>query len=242
MNEKEWMESGNPWPMLEFLKRKVSKRKLQLFAVACCRRIWHLLTDQRSRDAIALVEISDGVAVDKKRSAALDEKREVALANAQATCVAVSISDLFREPTVLATRSAYHVISQGKQFVGHAAMNAAYAIAVEAGCREPKEFSKNPHYCIELRTQCAFLHDIFGNPYRPVLFSTDWLTPPVFSLAQIAYEERNLPLGTLDNTRLAILADALEDAGASGTLLEHLRSEGPHVRGCFALDLILAKE
>jgi hypothetical protein len=64
----------------------------------------------------------------------------------------------------------------------------------------------------------------------------------VLSLAQAAYEERNLPSGTLDNARLAVLADALEDAGASGAILEHLRSEGPHVRGCFAVDLLLGKE
>jgi RNA-directed DNA polymerase len=35
------------------------------------------------------------------------------------------------------------------------------------------------------------------------------------------------------------LADALEENGASGELLEHLRSPGPHVRGCWALDLVL---
>jgi hypothetical protein len=42
--------------------------------------------------------------------------------------------------------------------------------------------------------------------------------------------------------RLPILADALEDAGCdSAKVLAHLRGEGPHVRGCWAVDLILGK-
>jgi hypothetical protein len=62
-------------------------------------------------------------------------------------------------------------------------------------------------------------------------------------LAQAAYEIRLLPAGTLDSLRLAILADALEEAGCLDTaLLDHLRGPGPHVRGCFALDAILARQ
>ena len=68
------------------------------------------------------------------------------------------------------------------------------------------------------------------------------LTPAVVALAEAAYEERLLPSGELDTQRLAILADALEEAGAAGALLEHLRSPGPHIRGCFAVDLVLARE
>jgi hypothetical protein len=40
-----------------------------------------------------------------------------------------------------------------------------------------------------------------------------------------------------------VLADALEEAGCTdASILEHLRSRGPHVRGCFAVDLLLGKE
>jgi hypothetical protein len=65
----------------------------------------------------------------------------------------------------------------------------------------------------------------------------------VASLAAAAYEER-LPLnGTLDPARLAVLSDALEEAGcADEAILSHLRSPGPHVRGCWALDLVLGKQ
>jgi hypothetical protein len=40
--------------------------------------------------------------------------------------------------------------------------------------------------------------------------------------------------------RLVVLADALEEAGCQDwEFLAHLRGPGPHVRGCWALDLIL---
>ncbi len=52
-----------------------------------------------------------------------------------------------------------------------------------------------------------------------------------------------LPEGTLEPSRLAVLADALEDAGCGDAeLLGHLRGPGPHVRGCCAVDLQLAKQ
>jgi hypothetical protein len=52
-----------------------------------------------------------------------------------------------------------------------------------------------------------------------------------------------MPSGHLDPARLAVLADALEDAGcADADLLGHLRGPGPHIRGCWAVDLLLGKE
>jgi hypothetical protein len=61
-------------------------------------------------------------------------------------------------------------------------------------------------------------------------------------LAQAVYEDRELPSGHLDAARLAVLADMLEEAGATDPqLLTHLRSAGPHVRGCHALDALLGK-
>lgn len=67
-----------------------------------------------------------------------------------------------------------------------------------------------------------------------------------YGLGLQAYEDR-LPAGLLDNERLAILADCLEDAdGDDGhhvhpVVLRHLRTEAVHVRGCWALDLVLGK-
>jgi hypothetical protein len=65
----------------------------------------------------------------------------------------------------------------------------------------------------------------------------------VVQLARAAYEERILPAGHLDPARLAVLADALEEAGCDNTeMLAHLRSPGPHVRGCYVIDAIMSKE
>jgi hypothetical protein len=89
--------------------------------------------------------------------------------------------------------------------------------------------------------EVALLRDIFGNPFRPCVVALAWLTPDVVALAQAAYQERALPSGHLAPARLAILADALEEAGASGAVLVHLRSFGPHVRGCHAVDLCLGR-
>jgi hypothetical protein len=95
----------------------------------------------------------------------------------------------------------------------------------------------------ERAVQVALFRCIFGNPFCPVSLSPAWLTPAVLKLAQAAYDDRLLPSGLLDNTRLAVLADALEEGGCSNAdLLSHLRGPGPHVRGCWALDLVLGKE
>jgi hypothetical protein len=44
------------------------------------------------------------------------------------------------------------------------------------------------------------------------------------------------------NDRLPILADALLDTGCDDEdLFSHLRCDGPHVRGCWVVDVILRK-
>ena len=86
----------------------------------------------------------------------------------------------------------------------------------------------------------------FRNPFRPLTLSPDvlsWQDKTVIRLAQAAYDNRILPAGTLDNARLAVLADALEEAGCSDEqILGHLRSDGEHYRGCWVIDLLLGKE
>jgi hypothetical protein len=101
-------------------------------------------------------------------------------------------------------------------------------------------------YTSELSEQSQLLRDVFGNPFIPQpIIDPTWLTcnnGTVKELALAAYEERALPSGHLDGHRLAVLADALEDAGCNdAVLLEHLRGPGPHARGCFAVDLLLGK-
>jgi hypothetical protein len=82
-------------------------------------------------------------------------------------------------------------------------------------------------------------HDVFSNPFRPLSpihpAVLAWNDSTVRRIAEGIYEERAFD-------RLPILADALLDAGCDNEeLMQHCRGEGPHVRGCWAVDLILAK-
>jgi hypothetical protein len=91
--------------------------------------------------------------------------------------------------------------------------------------------------------QSQLLRDLFGNPFRPVALDPAWLSPTVTALAQAAYEERSLPSGELDLARLKVLADAIEEAGCPDqAILDHLRGPGPHVRGCWPVDLVLGRK
>jgi hypothetical protein len=81
------------------------------------------------------------------------------------------------------------------------------------------------------------IRDVFG---RPSGQSADRIAMPSGSrkVAELA--------ATICNThafdRLPLLADALEDAGCTDAeLLGHLRGPGPHVRGCWAVDLVQGK-
>ncbi len=82
----------------------------------------------------------------------------------------------------------------------------------------------------------GLLRDIFGNPFRPVAFDPAWLTSTVSALATGIYTERAFD-------RLPILADALQDAGCDNEdILSHCRGPGPHVRGCWAVDLLTGRQ
>jgi hypothetical protein len=156
------------------------------------------------------------------------------------------------------------------------------------------------HVTVGSGVRADLLREIVGNPFRRFLWchlqpgcSTEdldavdpgfahldysWRTETVRYLAEAAWDHLS-PAGELDTTRLAVLADALEEAGCVGRkcrtcagtgvisqehpfgdtwaverltchacegsgrwphpLLAHLRASGPHVRGCWALDLVL---
>ncbi len=74
MTEAEWLACTNPQPMLEFLRRKASDRKVRLFAVACCQRVWSSLEHQEFRDAVRKAEsFADGL-VDRDEMLQAHEK------------------------------------------------------------------------------------------------------------------------------------------------------------------------
>src|SRR5262245_58739018 len=74
MTETEWLVCTDPQPMLEFVRRKASDRKVRLFAVACCRRIWSNLEHEEFRDAVRKAEsFADGL-VDRDEMLQANEK------------------------------------------------------------------------------------------------------------------------------------------------------------------------
>ena len=98
----------------------------------------------------------------------------------------------------------------------------------------------------EEQGQADLIRCIFG----PLLFRRKtidlsllrWNDGLVVKLAEAAYDERILPEGTLDPTRLAVLSDAVEEAGSTDPeMLNHLRGRGYRVRGNWAVDLLLGK-
>lgn len=98
----------------------------------------------------------------------------------------------------------------------------------------------------ELAFQSRLFRCVSGNPFRPVTIDQSWIAwndGTIAKLAQGIYDDRELPSGHLDAGRLAILADALEEAGCTDQdILLHCRGPGPHVRGCWVIDLLLGKE
>jgi hypothetical protein len=101
------------------------------------------------------------------------------------------------------------------------------------------------HHRARYPEYAQLLRDVVGNPFCPIALAPTLLTwndSTVVRIAEAAYEERHMPAGTLDNGRLAVLADALEEAGCTEPdILGHLRGPGPHVRGCWVVDLLLGK-
>jgi hypothetical protein len=136
-------------------------------------------------------------------------------------------------PNVASSRAA--VPGERKEFV-RARLDAETAVAIIT-CETNRRARKQAVMALERAAQCELLRDIFGNPFRtPPVLPASCLTPAVVTLAQDIYDRR-----AFESTRE--LADALEAAGCrDAELLAHLRSPGPHVRGCFAVDLVLGKD
>jgi hypothetical protein len=238
VTEAEWDACTDPLKLLDFLLGRTSKekmlaflhgrpsdRKARLFAVACCRRVWHLLTDERGRRAVEVSErYADGLASREEMEAAY-------LATDQAPRTPMQHEGP-RPPRNLL--SAAHFAAHPKaRVVTHSVAQVAAGLAwagTGGGCLV--------RYAEEQAHQCVILRDIFGSLFRPARVDPAWLAREggtVPRLAAAVYEERAF-------ARMPILADALEEAGCTDAdILGHLRGPGPHVRGCWVLDLLLWK-
>jgi hypothetical protein len=268
VNEVGWIDCFEPHRMLKFLSDRArphkqrwygwlvpdgmfypsypglrwESRKLRLFACACCRSVWKHLSDSSSKRAVEVAElVSDGEVTDIEFEETANAAEAVAV---RASGFRPDVSD---DPEVLddflelltrdgnARAAAAWASTWALREVNRAHQGAWAAIAASA---TPTKAWKEANSFAGF-TQAKLLREIFGNPFRPLRALEPslltWNGRTVSGLATAIYTTHAFE-------RLPLLADALEDAGCSdGELLGHLRGPGPHVRGCWALDLVLGK-
>ncbi len=229
MTEAEWLTCADPSPMLSHGLSRMSDRKRRLFAVACCRRIEGSLEVIPRGSALEVAErFADGFATDSERS----ESRKAAQRSAQ-------VRGTVQTPTApkwerRAVSACYYAVARD---AGEAAWNARQLVVESLTEKSGGYQSRNAPMvaAVEHAAQAILLRDIVGNPFRPTGVSPRWRTSNVVGLAQGIYDERAFD-------RLPILADALIDAGCDDeAILAHCRSGGPHVRGCWVVDLVLGR-
>jgi hypothetical protein len=203
--------------MLRLLKGKASDRKLRLFGCACVRRVWHLLTDERDRQAVDVAErYADRLATRKELRA----------------CRSMAFNSASRSGAL----AAWHITRE-------ATWDAAWQGALfSSNIFDPDgvTFVTFSNRIGEGYHQCLLLRCVFGNPFcQSAVLDPAWLVwgnGTVSQLAQAIYDDRAFD-------RMPILADALEEAGcADADILGHCRGPDPHVRGCWVIDLLLGKE
>jgi hypothetical protein len=247
VDESEWLRCTNPGQMLGFLRGKASDRKLGLFRVACCRRVWDLLTDERSRTAVEVVErFVDGQATEEELEAARKAAVEAIdfdflKATGEGDDPTGTTSSLSWRTDQYAAKAAFDAIDFPK-YPFFLAPTSAVAAKTKALGLDPQDGTNRALREVvikEFSIQAHLLRDIFGNPFRPVTVDPSWLTwkdGTVLHLSRSIYEDRRFG-------DLPVLADALEEAGCSDPdILGHCRSGGDHVRGCWVVDRILGME
>lgn len=220
MNAKQWdAETRRAQYMADTLEElgvqrsKGGRRKLRLYAVGCCRRVWELLPDDRLRKAVEVAERFADEEVDKAKLLAA-EKRVRPL----------EADDYFPRLPARAARA----VGMAVAACGESASNAAFVMTALL----PTPIADGAKGD---RVLCDLLRCVFGNPFKKPEFNKKWRTESVTALASGIYADHAFD-------RLPILADALEEAGCDDpAMLTHLRGPGPHCRGCWVLDLALGR-
>ncbi|VTU00780.1 Uncharacterized protein (Fragment) OS=uncultured bacterium PE=4 SV=1 [Gemmataceae bacterium] len=218
MTEQDWLACDDPEAMLEFVRnRGGSNRRLRLWTAAARFGTAAALgpLDHMMRALLESVadECLSAPEIDRVKADCWAYFNERALSIADPIVVGIYRSELQAQLELANSQDAYHC--------------AAWAVLrltnqFEAATSESQPL---PHY----------FRDIFGNPFRPVAFFPEWRTSAAVAVAGGMYESRNFDA-------MPILADALQDAGCdSDDVLEHCRGPGPHVRGCWVVDLVLEK-
>jgi hypothetical protein len=235
-------------PLAEDAQQPLNKR-LRLFACACCRRVWRLLREAGSRAVVETAErFAEGAATAEQLATALAAAPRPPSGNlpawrawGPAMGAAWGAADLnplhaARLASRLAAQAAAEQAAratEGKANWAEAHRPRLHKLSYGLSARRP-----TPDPMPERRAQADLLRDIFANPFRTVFVDPGWRRwqdDLVGRMLTDINERRAF-------AELPILADALEDAGcADRTILDHCRGPGPHVSGCWVVDLLLGK-
>jgi hypothetical protein len=224
MTEQEWQNSADPIAMLAHLRFLVEERQGRLFACACCN-LLPLKDPRHVRAKEVALRLADGVASREEILAARAAVRESeadwadgCYEHAFRVAVVEAISPECGVLEVLGWRHPYRTTTLAEGLPG----------------RDGRILRKRTGV-----QQATLLRCILGNPFRsrwtpsPDLLA--WQGGIVPALAGAIYHDQSFD-------QLPILADALEEAGCTDqSILDHLRQPRPHVRGCWPLDLLLAR-
>ncbi len=166
MTRDEWQTASDPAAMLGWLHKqgKLSDRKARLFSVAVCRRIWPLLTDERSRKAVEVAErYADGLDTAEELGAACRAAASAWGAVQYAADAAASVGDEDVVPTAILATDA-----------------AAYATEEQTVADRRAEEA----------AQADLLRDLVA-PFRTAALNAACRTPEVLALATTIYELRS---------------------------------------------------
>jgi hypothetical protein len=225
MTEAEWLAATDPTPVLAFLWGTASDRKLRLFLCGCVRHALRRPSDEPVRHLVGVIE----VAADSSTPATDIPAARAEAVRLQAEVDGWLLGRRFETPET----PSYEVASA-------LLLMTLYPLPVEVARDIPPSLARTIRSTLrrwrEVESQAALLRDIFGNPFCPITPNPSWLTSTVVAISEGIYTDRAFD-------RLPILADALQDAGCDNSdVLDHCHSDGPHVRGCWVVDLVLGKE
>ena len=207
-------------------------RALWLFHAACARRVADVLPDDNARSLIELTEqVADGVISIEQWGQAAYEVIDPYVGNERA-----------RDGAGGATFGLLMHLYPGEAgATRHVAGSVIEARAYRAATHgHPTAMTRDQWVAESVADEEAALlrlfHCLFDGPDRSVRFLPEWRTATVQALAEGIYAQQ-----TFD--RLPILADALQDAGCDAAdVLAHCRGPGPHARGCWVIDRVLARQ
>jgi hypothetical protein len=206
---------------------------LRLFACACCRQVWHLLPDERSRRAVETAErFADGLADPSEVEAVLLEAHAPCRFGGGAPYAAAECAETEDPQWHALAAAAYAAKAAAKKRPNGPPVGWLSAYGLPEDLYSRSEYSARKAIGV---VQASLLRCLLGGPGCPVAADPAWRTSAVLSLARGIYEERAFD-------RLPILADALQDAGCEVVaILDHCRSPSPHARGCWVVDLLRGK-